>query len=99
MSFYPFVGPCPKEGGDSKIYWRHSYCGGSLSINEYCDLKCNRCSKYNFILKWKFQCLSHWGDPFVPNGFQLLDTISQICRINNIPTYIRHKMINILNRF
>ena len=37
MSSYPFIGPCPKCGGDYRYRWVHSFCGGSLSINEYKD--------------------------------------------------------------
>lgn len=99
MSYYSFIGPCPSCGGDKRYSWRHSSCLGSISINEDCELKCNNCLRNNFIMNWKFECEKHWGDPMRPNGFQLIDAISHVCRNSGIPDYVRKKMINILNNY
>ena len=98
MSWYQFIGPCPICGGDKRYNWVHSYCGGSISINEDCDLKCNGCSESSFIINWKFECENHWGDPRQVNGFELTDAISHVCRNSNVPNYVRKKMIDILNK-
>lgn len=97
MPSYPFIGPCPSCGGDYKYNWKHSFCGGSISINDDCYLKCNSCDKNSFIMNWKFECKKHTGDPMRVNGFQLIDAISHVCRNSGVPDYIRKKMINILN--
>ena len=97
MPYYPFVGPCPKCGGDYRYNWVHSFCGGSISINDDCELKCNKCIENSFISNWKFECQNHRGKPYEPNGFELIDCISHVCRNAGVPDNIKRKMINILN--
>jgi len=99
MSSYPFIGPCPSCGGNKRYNWTHYDCGGLISINEFCDLKCNSCDTKSFIMNWKFECGKHRGDPIRVNGFQLIDSISHVCRNSNIPDYIKRRMINILNNY
>ena len=99
MSSYPFIGPCPSCGGFNIYRWIHSSCGGSISIDEYCDLICNNGCVKSFIVNWKFECGRHRGDPQRVSGFQLLDCISHVCRNAGVPDYIRRKMVNILNNY
>lgn len=99
MESFPFYGPCPSCGGNNRYYWTHSFCGGSLSINENCELKCNYCNRLNFITNWKFECEKHSGDPQRVDGFQIIDAISHVCRNSNIPDYIKRRMINIMNNY
>lgn len=97
MQSFPFYGPCPSCGGNNRYHWVHSFCGGPISITENCFLRCNFCNKTDFIINWRFECANHRGQPHSVSGFQLIDSISHVCRNSNIPDYIKRNMINILN--
>ena len=100
MASFPFYGPCPSCGGKDTYFWTHTSCGGSLSIDENCMIKCNYCNLSDFVMNWKFECSKHSGDPQRVNGFQIIDTISQLCRMNpDIPEKKKKKMINIINNY
>lgn len=59
MGKWPLFITCPACYNSTKSYWFHRNCGGQIYIYDDCNLQCNRCFCFSFILDWSFSCEDH----------------------------------------
>ena len=98
-----FRSTCPShyDNNNETFFWIHHNCGGDLYLNNNAMLICDRCSREDYIFRWKFDC-GRRNNGWHKGGFEFgclqgfLACLSNLSKLPNPPGNFILDVTNVL---